>query len=264
MQTKGLEGYSRFIALVLAYLAHLGMAPATPAQAPVETPHNYAPGIVVLSPVSDNTQNHLRLSATLMVTGSLPDSMVLAVAILPTGERLTLREFPAEACFVQYSYDQPGPFPKSLTKDSCSPASYPLTGFGLPVASLPVGAIVEVTVMPIRREATQVRPFRIRTTSSIRGIEQSANRLQMTIAGVFQPGLPAYVYFGLWPVPIRPEAATVLPGQIAVDLSKDQAARRWATDLYPITVYQQDLVCDTVLVRFQSPLDVKHESSSMH
>jgi hypothetical protein len=123
------------------------------------TPINMAPGIIVMSPVSDNTQNHLRVAATFMVTGNLPTGMILATAVLPSGEHVVLREFPAEACFVRYSYAQPGPYPKALTENSCSPTSYPLTGFDLPVASLPVGATVEVSVTPVRLTSGPVKQF---------------------------------------------------------------------------------------------------------
>jgi len=78
----------------------------------------------------------------------------------------------------------------------------------------------------------------------LRGIQQSADRLQLNIAGDFQPGSPAFVYFDLWPVPVRPDALTVLPDQIVIDLTKDPDARRWASDLYPLTVYQPGRVRD--------------------
>jgi hypothetical protein len=218
-------------------------------------PLNMAPGIIVTSPVSDNTQDHLRLAATFMVTGNLPAGTILATAVLPTGEHLVLREFPAAACFVRYSYTLADPYPKSLSANSCSPTSYPLTGFGLPTASLPVGAIVEVVVRPVRLSSVPLKPFVIRTSATLRGIEQSADRMKLEIAGTFAVSLPAFVYFGLWPVPVRPEAVAVRSDGITVDLDKDSDARRWTTDLYAITIYQPGRTCDSVLALFHSPLD---------
>jgi len=257
MQRDWLPLPSRAAVLILACLAHTSISRLALAQGASDTPHNYAPGIIVMSPVSDNTQNHLRLAASFMVTGNLPASTVSATAIMPNGERVVLRQFPAEGCFVRYSYTQSGPYAKALTQDSCSPTSYPLTGFDLPIASLPVGTVVEVSITPARLGNGPVRQFRIRTGTSIRGIEQSTDRLHLNIAGVFNPNLSTYIYFGLWPVPVRPEAVTVLSDQIVIDLSKHQDARRWTTDLYAITVYQQGTVCDTVLMRFRAPLDLQ-------
>ncbi len=256
IRTRKLLQMGRLAGLVPTLL--ILAAPATSSPGDVDSsdiPLNMAPGIIVTSPVSDNTQNHLRLAATFMVTGNLPDSTILATAVLPSGEHLVLREFPAEACSVRYSHTLPSPYPKALSENSCSPTSYPLTGFGLPTASLPVGAIVEVVVRPARLSGVPVKLFIIRTSATLRGIEQSTDRLKLEIPGTFAVSMPAFVYFGLWPVPVRPEAVAVRSDGITVDLNKDSYARRWATDLYSITIYQPGRTCDSVLGLFRSPLD---------
>ena len=215
---------------------------------------NTAPGIIVMSPVSDLNQNHLQLAATFLVTGDITaNSRLVATAILPAGEEIILRDFspqPASSrCSPCRTDGSHGPFP------CCMPTSYPLTGFGLPTASLPMGTQVVATLVPSPEHNSKMSPFLVRTAPAVRGIEQSADRLRIRIAGAFTVGIPAYLYFGLWPVPVRPEAVSVLPNQIEIDLARDPRARRWSNDLYPITIYQPGAVCDTVLLRFRSPLD---------
>lgn len=239
--------------------ASLSLANAAAADSSPAVPPNTDPGIIVMSPVPDGGPDHFRLAGAFMVTGNLPPgSRLLATATLPSGEVVVLRDFVPEACSIHYTFpdDWQPASARSLAEDSCTPTSYPLTGFGLPTASLPFGSAVDVKVLPIRRSG-DLKAFQVRSTDTVSGIRQSADRALITITGNFAGNTVAYVYFGLWPVPVKPEAVTVRPERIVIDLQKDPKARRCVSGFYPITVYQPGAVCDTVLLRLQSLVDAK-------
>src|SRR5579872_3331747 len=102
--------------LLLVALVGVGNAQEQPVPTvPNPIPNNTLPGIVVMWPVPDNSQEHMRLAASFMVTGNLPGgTRLVASAVLPTGQQIMLRNFFPDACFVRYSYSQPGPYPRSL------------------------------------------------------------------------------------------------------------------------------------------------------
>jgi len=215
---------------------------------------NKWPGVIVMSPVNDLTQNHLQLAATFLVTGDIaPGSRLVAVAKLPSGQQIVLRDFSPQSatsrCSPCSSDGRRGPLP------CCSPTSYPLTGFDLPFPSLPDGAVVTVTLAPSPLFASRFSPVMIWTARVLRGAEQSPDRLTITLPGSFDPNVPAEVYFGLSPIPVRSDAVTVRQDRITLDLRRDRATARWISDLYPLTVHQPGEACDTVLLRFLSPLD---------
>jgi hypothetical protein len=94
------------------------------------------------------------------------------------------------------------------------------------------------------------------TGSFIRGYEQSADRMTLKFFGAFTPEIPVSVLFGLWPMSVAAEAVTVSSEAITVDLSKDAKTASWVSDFYPVTILQQNQ-CDTVMVRFESPIEVR-------
>jgi hypothetical protein len=244
MMIKCLIGYILIVAPSLAQSSNIG----GPSQ-------NKWFGVIVMSPVNDLTQNHLQLAATFLVTGDIaPGSRMVAVAKLPSGQQLVLRDFspqPATSrCSPCSSDGRRGPLPR------CSPTSYPLTGFDLPVRSVPAHSVVTVTLTPSRLFAGRFTPVMIWTGRVLRGAEQSPDRLTITLPGNFDSSAPAEVYFGLWPVPVRSDAVTVRQDRLTIDLRKDRVAARWMSDLYPLTIHQPGEPCDTVLLRFLSPVEV--------
>ena len=206
-------------------------------------------GVIVLMPVSDQTQDHLRLAATFVVTGDiLAGSRLVATAILPySGQRVVLRNFSPQPFSVHG-----GPCPGAVRPDlsECSTAtSYPLTGFGLPTPSLPVGAVVEVSLRSGPTDG-QVADFHIKTVESMRGIAQAGDGT-ITVFGRFNPTLPAEVYLGLYLRPFRQVAISVAADRIVVDPKNDAAMPRWTPDLYPVTVCQPGIGCDSLLLRLR-------------
>jgi hypothetical protein len=114
---------------------------------------------------------------------------------------------------------------------------------------------VEVKViLPTVRGTTAV--LRMTTGSFIRGYEQSADRITLKFFGVFTPEIPVSVLFGLWPMSVAAEAARVSSDAITVDLTKDAKTASWGSDFYPVAILQQNQ-CDTVMVRFESPVEVR-------
>jgi len=154
-------------------LIFMAATPAAAVAADFENayPKNTAPGIIVMSPVSDLTQNHLQLAATFLITGNIaPGTRLSASATLPSGQTIVLREFTPESTsqigFV--ATDRSG---NQRVFQGGGPTSYPLTGFGLPTASLPFGALVSVRIDgPTVKASESLLPFQIRTTPVIRGV----------------------------------------------------------------------------------------------
>ena len=200
-------------------------------------------------PVSDQTQDHLRLAATFVVTGDiLAGSRLVAIAILPySGQRVVLRDFSPQPFSVHG-----GPCLGAVRPDlsECSTAtSYPLTGFGLPTPSLPVGSVVEVSLRSGPADG-QVADFHIKTVESMRGVAQAGDGTIM-VFGSFNPTLPAEVYLGLYLRPFRQSAVSVAADRIVVDPKNDAAMPRWTPDLYPVTVCQPGIGCDSLLLRLR-------------
>jgi hypothetical protein len=197
-------------------------------------------------PVTDQTQDHLKLAATFVVTGDIAaGSRLLATAELPSGERVVLRDFSPQPFSLHG-----GPCPGAMRPDlsECSTAtSYPLTGFGLPTVSLPIGARIDVYLRSNPARGTAIASH-TSTGQFMNGIGQAPDGT-IRIYGDFKPNLPAQVYIGLWMHPFHQQAVHLAADVILVDPKKDSAMPKWMPDLYPVTVCQPQLGCDTLLLR---------------
>jgi hypothetical protein len=197
-------------------------------------------------PVTDQNQDHLKLAATFVVTEDIaPGSRLLAVASLPSGQRVILRDFEPQPFSLHG-----GPCPGAISSDrsDCSTAtSYPLTGFGLPTASLPVGSQVEVL---LRQNLTPgiVTTSHTSTRQFVGGISQAKDGT-ITIYGEFRPAQPLAVYIGLSARPFGRQSVSVSADRILVHPKKDPHTPNWMMDLYSVTVCQQNVGCDTLLAR---------------
>ena len=205
-----------------------------------------SPGFIVMMPVTDQTQDHLRLAATFVTTGDIVDgSRLLATALLPSGQRLLLREFSPQP-FSAHGGHCPGAATREPSE--CSAAtSYPLTGFGLPTNSLPLGSQVDVYLSSNR--SSEAPPNRhTNTRHFLNGIGQTADGM-IRISGDFKPELPVDVYINFWLHPYQNRAVQVATDSVVVDPKKDPGMPKWIPDLYPITVCQPGIGCDTLLLR---------------
>jgi hypothetical protein len=197
-------------------------------------------------------------SFTLLITSGLPGPTQVSAVAKTSAEGLTLLDGPINppTFFVDRRCSESPLPPCAGDLRQGAPVFYPLTGGVGGVPSLPAETVVAVTIAPPGQE-----PFPLATGSFLRGVEQSADLMTLTITGSFNPAAATSLYFGLWPLAIHPQAALILPDRITISLIQDHTAFARISGWYPITVLQNN-VCDTVMLHFQSPFVPRGPTSS--
>jgi hypothetical protein len=243
--------------LVVLVFASLASAQQTETLGAAQVPNNSAMLSVVVNPEPTHVGDGgpFDWSVAIVPTATMPSGHLSVSAILLGGIRLSLMEQDVPSGYVSYGY-YPLDGPTQGGHYILASLFYGVpsrAGLTLANGKLPVGVVVEATFTPEPKFAVDYKPFTVRTTSVITGAEESPDRSSITISGAFNPATPAYIYFTREPVPVRPEAVTVLADRIVIDLTKDSDTAHWAADTYSVVVYQPasakaGAIDDTVLL----------------